>query len=158
MADWIVVVDDDSTNLKMAGHILSKHNKRVTALRSGQALLDYINGDNIPDIILLDIKMPEMDGFETLEKLRLLEQENFIAEIPVIFLTADEDLSTESRGFEMGVSDYIRKPFDPEVLVRRIDNILEKQEKIQHYQEEASRDKLTDHQVLFCLCHLDTSL
>lgn len=143
MADWIVVVDDDSTNLKMAGHILSKHNKRVTALRSGQALLDYINGDNIPDIILLDIKMPEMDGFETLEKLRLLEQENFIEEIPVIFLTADEDLSTESRGFEMGVSDYIRKPFDPEVLVRRIDNILEKQEKIQHYQEEASRDKLT---------------
>ncbi len=143
MADWIVVVDDDSTNLKMAGHILSKHNKRVTALKSGRALLDYISGNNIPDIILLDIKMPEMDGFETLEKLRLLEKEMYLEEIPVIFLTADEDISTESRGFKMGVSDYIRKPFDPEILVRRIDNILEKQEKIQHYQEEASRDKLT---------------
>ena len=142
MADWIVVVDDDSTNLKMAGHILSKHNKRVTALKSGQALLDYVKV-NTPDIVLLDIKMPGMDGFETLEKLRELEKEMNLEEIPVIFLTADEDISTESRGFKMGVSDYIRKPFDPEILVRRIDNILDKQEMIQHYQEEATRDKLT---------------
>ena len=94
MADWIVVVDDDSTNLKMAGHILSKHNKRVTALKSGQALLDYISG-NVPDIILLDINMPEMDGFETLKRLRVLEKELQIEEIPVIFLTADEDKNTE---------------------------------------------------------------
>ena len=142
MADWIVVVDDDSTNLKMAGHILSKHNKRVTALRSGQALLDYISG-NVPDIILLDINMPEMDGFETLHKLRELEQELHIEEIPVIFLTADEDKNTESRGFEEGVSDFIRKPFDPEILIRRIDNIIGKQEKLLHFQEEATRDKLT---------------
>ena len=142
MADWFVVVDDDSTNLKIAGHILSKHNKRVTALKSGQALLDYIK-ENVPDIILLDIRMPEMDGFETLERLRKLEKELQIEEIPVIFLTADNDINTENRGFEMGVSDYIRKPFDPEILVKRIDNILGKQEKIIHYQEEANRDNLT---------------
>lgn len=142
MADWIVVVDDDSTNLKMAGHILSKHNKRVTALKSGQALLDYISG-NVPDIILLDINMPEMDGFETLKRLRVLEKELQIEEIPVIFLTADEDKNTESRGFEEGVSDYIRKPFDPEILIRRIDNIIGKQEKLLHFQEEATRDGLT---------------
>jgi diguanylate cyclase (GGDEF)-like protein len=142
MADWIVVVDDDSTNLKMAGHILSKHNKRVTAMTSGYALLDYIKG-NIPDIILLDIKMPDMDGFETLRKLRALEKELNINEIPVIFLTANEDVSTEMRGFEVGVSDYVRKPFDPEILVKRIDNIIGKQEQILKFQEEATIDQLT---------------
>ena len=142
MADWVVVVDDDSTILKMAGRILSKHNKRVTALKSGKALLDYV-AVNVPNIILLDINMPEMDGFETLQKLRELEKELQIEEIPVVFLTADEDKTTESRGFEQGVSDYIRKPFDPDVLVRRIDNILGKQEKLLHFQEEATRDKLT---------------
>ena len=142
MADWIVVVDDDSTNLKIAGHILSKHNKKVTTISSGQKFLEFIE-NNDPDIILLDINMPEMDGFETLEKLRSFEAKRHKEEIPVIFLTADENIDTESKGFEMGVSDYIRKPFDPDILVRRIDNILGKQEKLLHYQEEATRDKLT---------------
>ena len=141
MADWIVVVDDDATNLKMAGHILSKHNKRVTALKSGRSLLEYIKGNNIPDIILLDIMMPDMDGFETLSRLRSLEKEMGIEEIPVIFLTADG--TSENRGFDVGVSDYIKKPFDPEILVKRVDNVLEKQEKIIHFREEAIKDKLT---------------
>ena len=142
MADWVVIVDDDSTNLKVAGHILSKYDKKVTTLTSGKALLDFICV-NSPDIILMDINMPGMDGFETLSKLRELERELDIEEIPVIFLTADDDMSTESRGFEEGVSDFIRKPFDPEVLVRRIDNIIGKQEKLLHFQEEATRDQLT---------------
>ncbi len=84
--DWIVVVDDDITNLKMAGMILSRHNMRVTALRSGASLLSYIQG-NRPDLILLDIKMPEMDCFETMEKLRALMPGD---PVPVIFLTADD--------------------------------------------------------------------
>ena len=58
MADWIIVVDDDTSNLKMAGHILSKANMRVTALKSGQALLDYVKDKGTPDLILLDINMP----------------------------------------------------------------------------------------------------
>lgn len=142
MANWIVVVDDDMTNLKVAGHILSKNSKRVTALKSGEALLSFIR-DNKPDLILLDIRMPGMDGFETFRRLRALENELGLDEIPVVFLTADEETSTESRGFEAGVSDYIRKPFEPEILVKRINNILEKQEKLHHFQDEATRDKLT---------------
>ena len=67
--DWVVVVDDDVMNLKMAGTILSKHNMRVTALKSGTMLLDYVK-DNRPDLILLDIKMPVLDGFATLERLK----------------------------------------------------------------------------------------
>ena len=143
MSKWIIVVDDDTANLQMAGHILSKNNMRVTALKSGRLLLEYIKDKGIPDLILLDIKMPEMDGFETLKLLRAMEKEKGIAETPVIFLTADEDTNTESRGFEMGVSDYIRKPFNPEVLLRRIDNIVSKQKEMLSLKNEASIDKLT---------------
>ena len=142
MADWVIVVDDDTANLKMAGHILSRHDKRVTALKSGRTLLDYIK-ENEPDLILLDVKMPEMDGFETLERLRALEKELGREELPVIFLTADEGIDTENRGFEMGISDYIRKPFDPDILIRRVDNILEKRKALLHFREEATIDKLT---------------
>ena len=95
MADWVVVVDDDIMNLKIAGRILSTNNMRVTALKSGQALLDYIKENETPDLILLDINMPGMDGFETLKKLR--EQEVGQEEIPVIFLTANDDEESETR-------------------------------------------------------------
>ena len=143
MAKWIIVVDDNSSNLQMAGRILSRNKMRVTALRSGRALIDYISKNGFPDIILLDIIMPEMDGFETLCKLRELESSLNAEETPVIFLTADEDVDTETHGFEAGVSDYIRKPFDPEVLLHRIGNIVAKQEKLMSLKNEAVLDKLT---------------
>ena len=123
MAEWVIVVDDDISNLKMAGHILSKNNMRVTALKSGQALLDYVKENEAPDLILLDIRMPGMDGFETLEKLR--EQEKGKDQIPVIFLTADEDMSSETRGLSLGAMDFIKKPFVPEVLTLRVRHIIE---------------------------------
>ena len=123
MADWVIVVDDDVMNLKIAGHILSKNNMRVTALKSGQALLDYIRENETPDLILLDIKMPEMDGFETLKKLR--EQENGKDEIPVIFLTANDDEESETTGLSLGAMDFIKKPFVPEVLTLRVRHIIE---------------------------------
>ncbi|MCR4779777.1 MAG: diguanylate cyclase [Ruminiclostridium sp.] len=143
MATWIIVVDDDTTNLQMAGHILSRNKMRVTALKSGQALLDYISTHDSPDLILLDIKMPGLDGFETLKHLRRLENEMMRDEVPVIFITANEDTSTESHGFEVGVSDYIRKPFNPDVLLHRINNIVLKQEKLLSLRNEASTDPLT---------------
>ena len=89
MAKWIMVVDDDTANLKMAGHILSRNNMRVTALKSGQALLDYILEKGFPDLILLDIKMPGLDGFQTFRLLREYEKSVNADETPVIFLTAD---------------------------------------------------------------------
>ena len=143
MAKWIMVVDDDTSNLQMAGHILSKNNMRVTALKSGRALLDYIDEKGVPDLILLDIKMPEMDGFETLSKLRELEKKKGINEVPVIFLTADENTGTETRGFEVGVSDFIRKPFNPDVLLKRIENVISMQHEMLSLKSEATLDKLT---------------
>ena len=90
MANWIIVVDDDVTTLKLAGHLLSKAGYRVTALQSGRIALDYVRKNGVPDLFLLDINMPEMDGFETLSRLRSEEKELGTGEIPVIFLTADE--------------------------------------------------------------------
>lgn len=120
--DWVVVVDDDVTNLKMAGRILSKNNMRVTALKSGTALLDYVR-TNKPDLILLDIKMPGMDGFETMRRLK--EQMDPSEQIPVIFLTADESQDAETQGLALGAMDFIKKPFIPDVLVLRVRHTID---------------------------------
>ena len=143
MPNRIIVVDDDTSNLKIAGHILSRNEMHVTALHSGQALLDLMIGGETCDLILLDIKMPYMDGFETLDRLRVIEREIGADETPVIFLTADDNSDTEKHGFEAGVSDYIKKPFDPEILIRRVGNVIEKQKKLKSLRAEASTDKLT---------------
>ena len=120
--DWVVVVDDDVTNLKMAGRILSKNNMRVTALKSGYALIDYIK-TNKPDLILLDIKMPGLDGFETMR--RIQEQMAPSEKIPVIFLTADDSQDAETHGLALGAMDFIKKPFIPDVLVLRVRHTID---------------------------------
>ena len=142
MADWIVLVDDDEMSLKMAGHILSKHDKRVTALKSGRALIDYVK-DKTPDLIILDINMPEMDGFETFVGLRTMEEELRKEKIPVVFLTAEDDTGKENKSFEMGISDYIRKPYKPEDLIKRVDDIIKKHKVALYMQNETTRDQLT---------------
>ena len=120
--DWVVVVDDDKSNLIMVGNILSKNNIRVSALQSGQAFLEFMK-DNVPDLVLLDINMPDMDGFETYEKLRQFG--GAAARVPVIFLTADENEDTETRGLELGAMDFVRKPIIPGNLILRVKHTLE---------------------------------
>ncbi len=141
--DWVIIVDDDKSNIQFAGRTLSGSGIRVTALQSGQALLDYLrrNTDPSPDLILLDIKMPVMDGFETLDKLRRMEEGRM--PIPVIFLTADAKQETETRGIRLGAMDYIRKPFVPEVLVSRVQSALRTHERMQQYEMRASIDRMT---------------
>lgn len=141
MADWIIVVDDNASNLKVAGHILSKAGMRVTALKSGQVALDYIRKNGFPDLILLDVNMPGMDGFETLQLLKAeMEPGN---EVPVIFLTAEDSQYQETRGLESGAMDYIRKPFDPEVLVSRVHKILDIRKQMKNIARSAETDPLT---------------
>ena len=82
--------------------------------------------------------MPKLNGFETLNKVREFEKEKDIEEIPVIFLTSDDDNKSETLGFEMGVADYIRKPFEPAVLIKRISNVLNRQEMLHRFHEEAT--------------------
>ena len=143
MSYRVIIVDDDPINRKIASNILSKNDIAVTALSSGPELLAHIKENDTPDLILLDIMMEEMDGFETLAKLRELEEELDIKEIPVIFLTSDDDNESETRGFEMGVSDYIRKPFEPVILLKRINNVLKSQDVLNRFYEEATIDNLT---------------
>lgn len=141
MADWIIVVDDDTSNLKVAGHILSKAGMRVTALKSGKLALDYIRKNGFPDLILLDVNMPEMDGFETL---KLLKAEMTPGnEVPVVFLTAEDGQEQETKGLESGAMDYIKKPFDPEVLLSRVHKILDIQKQMQFFARNAETDQLT---------------
>ena len=122
MADWVIVVDDDETNLKVAGHILSRAHMRVTAMKSGEALINYIREKEVPDLILLDVKMPGMSGFETLEALREVPKGK---DVPVIFLTADENDETEVKGLTLGAMDFIKKPFVAEVLTIRVRHMID---------------------------------
>ena len=140
MADWIIIVDDDIVNLKSAGQILSKNHMRVTALRSGEALLEYLGSNDFPDLILLDVNMPGMSGFETMKKLRELEEGR--EEPPVVFLTAADDLETEITGLQLGAMDYIRKPFVPDVLTGRVQRVLRTQERLHWLEKAAMVDRM----------------
>ena len=96
----------------------------VTALRSGEALFNYLEKENdLPNLILLDCKMPGMSGFDCIRKLHSLE--SAASKIPVIFLTADESEGAEKEGLSLGAMDFIRKPFVPEVLRLRVNNLIE---------------------------------
>ena len=121
MEDWITVVDDDGSNLRMASHILVGEKMRVSCLKSGEELITFA-ASNKPDLILLDVHMNGMDGFETLKKFRELDG---TGNIPVIFLTADEEAETETRGLSAGAMDFIKKPFVPEVLLQRVRHTLQ---------------------------------
>ena len=124
MDERVVVVDDDAIILKNANTILTEAGFKVTCLKSGKLFMDYIVVNPI-DILLLDIRMPEMDGFDTILALREWESNNSREPVPVIFLTANEDADSEAKGLSLGAMDFIRKPFSPEVLKIRVRNILE---------------------------------
>ena len=124
MNERIVVVDDDAIILRNADSTLSKGGFKVTCLKSGKMFLKYVKKNPV-DMLLLDIRMPEMDGFETLQALRSWERENFRKTTPVIFLTASDDEETETRGLSLGAMDFITKPFASEVLKLRVSNLLE---------------------------------
>ena len=116
----ILVVDDDKMNLMAAKRLLSKQ-YRIVTVNSGVMALTYLQ-KNVPELILLDIKMPEMSGFEVMDKIREREEWN---NIPVIFLTADRDSDTEIQCFEMGATDYIVKPFVPAIMLSRVQRTIE---------------------------------
>ncbi len=139
----VMVVDDDQLNLKIAGHILSDNGIEAIPLKSGSALLESIDKGDTADLILLDILMPDPDGFETFKELRQIEAKKGLNETPVVFLTSNDDKDMESKGLSMGAVDFIRKPFDPDVLIHRLQNILSKSRLINELSEEAATDGLT---------------
>lgn len=135
----ILMIDDEIVNLKCATEILDDSYKVITA-QSGKAALSLL-WDDMPDLILIDINMPEMNGYEVMEALK---GDQKLKDIPVVFLTNGTDGESEIKGLKMGAMDFIRKPFQPEIMRRRIDKILQMTEQRKELQDFALKDGLTD--------------
>lgn len=112
----VLVVDDTPANLSLMNDLFAGH-CRVKVAASGARALKIAASDTPPDLILLDVMMPEMDGYEVC---RLLKANPATRHIPVIFLTARADMQDEQRGFELGAVDYITKPISPPIVMARV--------------------------------------
>jgi CheY-like chemotaxis protein len=118
----ILVVDDMPDNLFLMNGLFEDRYKVLLA-PSGADALKVIMGDNPPDMVLLDIMMPDMDGYEVLRRIR---QHPPTAAIPVIFLTALASKQDERLGLDLGALDYLTKPVDPDAVVRRVEEHVRK--------------------------------
>ncbi len=112
----ILIVDDEPRNIQLLGSLLKEHNYEVEFAMNGLQALEWTANKQF-DLILLDIMMPEMDGYEVCKKLKANSANRHI---PVIFLTAKTETEDIVRGFEVGGSDYITKPFRPPELLARV--------------------------------------
>ncbi len=112
----ILIVDDNSKNLQILADVLRNVGYRVAMAKNGATALNFANKKR-PDIILLDIMMPEMDGFQVC---RLLKDNNDTKEIPVIFISALTEVEDKLKGFEAGSVDFITKPFQKEEILARV--------------------------------------
>lgn len=119
----ILFVDDVSTNLKCVGLIL-KNKYKVTMVKSGQDALDCLK-TMIPDLLLLDIHMQDMDGYEVM---RQMKKNPETASIPVILVTADAEEDGETRGMALGAVGFVRKPFEPQTLLDKIEAVWKTEE------------------------------
>ncbi len=121
----IALVDDDRNILTSVAMTLEAEGFEVVTYNDGQAALDGFN-ISLPDMAVLDIKMPRMDGMDLLQRLRQKTQ------MPVIFLTSKDDEIDEVLGLRMGADDYVKKPFSQRLLVERIRALLRRQEAIEN--------------------------
>ena len=137
-AKHILIVDDVTTNLKLAAEVLQEHYK-LSMAKSGQQAIQFLEKAK-PDLILLDIRMPEMDGYQTLERIKANPN---TANIPVVFLTVDDQRESEIKGLKMGAMDFILKPFEPEVMLSRIEKILQIEDLRKNLSISARKDVLT---------------
>ena len=126
----ILVVDDTKTNIEVLEGILSTEYDVYVALNGKKAL--FLAEKVHPDLILLDVMMPEMDGYETLRQMRNNEA---LKHIPVFFLTAKSDSQSEQIGLDLGAVDYIAKPFTPQLVLLRIKNQLDYKRQRDHLHE-----------------------
>jgi putative two-component system response regulator len=127
----VLVVDDTPDNLKLLSELL-KDRYRLKVANGGERALAIARSESPPDLILLDIMMPGMDGYEVC---RRLKQEASTRDIPVIFLTAKTDTADEEMGLELGAVDYITKPISPPIVLARVET---------HLRLKASADFLRD--------------
>ena len=122
MEERVVVVDDDAMSLRIVKRIFDREGIEGQYLRSGRDLDAFLDKGAPPDLFLLDIYMPDANGFDLLKHIRT---DSAHRNVPVIFLTGDDDVKTETAGLHAGAADFIRKPFAAEVLLKRVHNTIE---------------------------------
>lgn len=120
-SETILIVDDNPRNIQIVGNMLAMRNIQIAYATSGAKALELTDNHNF-DLILLDIMMPEIDGYEVCQKLRMNEK---TANVPIIFLTAKTDTESVLKGFSLGASDYVTKPFNSAELMARVETHLE---------------------------------
>ena len=142
MADWMIMVDDHETDTQIAEGALKGIGIQTTVLKTGRELLDFLQQSTaVPDLLLINIDMQDMNGFEILKAVRHLEGGK--AGIPVIFLSTDEAQASETNGLRLGAVDCIHKPINPDILTRRVQNALRTQKKLQQLERNAMIDRMT---------------
>ena len=129
----IALVDDDRNILTSVSILLESEGYDVETYNDGQSALDAFNR-KLPDLAVLDIKMPRMDGMELLQRLRQKTS------MPVIFLTSKDDEIDEILGLRMGADDYVKKPFSQRLLVERVRSLLRRQEALDGAEIEETED------------------
>lgn len=125
MTKQLLIIDDSKSILSVISYIFS-HKFEVVKKNNGLEAWTWIQEGNIPDIIVCDINMPEMDGWEFLKNLKA---NSLYEDIPVIILSTIDSTPEKIRFLKLGVEDYLVKPFNPEELDARIENILRRAEK-----------------------------
>lgn len=131
----VLIVDDNPKNLQVLGRLLQEANYAIEFATNGKAALEWIEIQGF-DIMLLDINMPEMDGFEVCRKIRINPK---LDKMPIIFLSANSDRESILKGFEQGAQDYVSKPFDSRELLVRVKTHLslkESREKLEKMNRE----------------------
>jgi diguanylate cyclase (GGDEF)-like protein len=116
----VLIVDDERANLNILIELL-KPQYKIMAANSGQKALKALMGASPPDLVLLDIMMPDMDGYEVC---RQIKSHDATCDIPVIFVTAMSEVSDETKGFKLGAVDYITKPISPSIVQARVETHL----------------------------------
>ena len=114
----ILVVDDESRMRKLVHDFLAKNNYEVIEAENGEEAVDLFFEQKNIELIILDVMMPKMDGWQVCKEIRQYSN------VPIIMLTAKSDERDELLGFELGVDEYISKPFSPKILVARVEAIL----------------------------------
>ncbi len=119
----VLVVDDESRMRKLVKDFLQRENFEVLEAGDGSEALDVFFADQEIALVILDVMMPKMDGWQVCREIRAYSK------VPIIMLTARGDEKDELQGFELGVDEYISKPFSPKILVARVEAILRRTKK-----------------------------
>jgi len=136
----ILVADDERINRKVLSELLEE-NQEVILAKNGEQVLERMEKDTGIDLIILDIMMPGMDGYEVLKNLKELDQAK---NIPVIFITSLSSVNDEEKGLRLGAADYIIKPFHPDIVKLRVENHLKFVHQRKLLETLVGRDGLTE--------------